>query len=112
MESTIQLADMYKQDFDALQKQYDGDIGEWASDLFLDVEYTINANGDLKRLCLQRTAGGPNAWVCLNGTDFVTVEVYEPFKEPKKITFSHPMAKEVFSYFDDLLHETIICENK
>ena len=111
MRVSANLADEYKELLDTLEKEYNGDIVEWANQ-FLDVEYTIDGDGDLKRLCFQITTGGPDIWLCIDGTDFVTVEIYEAFKEPKKITFTHPMAKEVFGYFDDLLHKTIICRNK
>jgi len=101
---------LYEEDFDLLNTKYQGDIAEWANDMFLDVEYTIDSKGNLKRLCLLKSLGGPNIWICLGGGDLVEVEIYEPFKEPETVKFYHEKAREIFDYFSDLLKETLICQ--
>jgi len=102
--------EMLKEDFDRLEKEYHDDIVEWFIDNFLDVEYTINSNGDLKRVCLLEACGWLNIWVCLNGSDLVEVEMYEASKEPKILKFTYEKARKVFDYLEDLMQETLICK--
>ena len=101
--------ELYKSDFDELKEKYNGDIGEWLNDNFLDVRYEISSRGDVLEACLLRTFGGPNIWVCLDGSKTVRVEVYAPFQEPRKVFFEHEMAPEVFEYLADIVKEGLLC---
>jgi len=90
----------YRREFDDVGE----DVVEWVNGNFVDVEYVLDSRGELKRVCLQRVAGGPEVWFCIDGSGRVEVVVDGSTRD----VFTHGNARLVFDALSDFV-QSLVC---